>query len=201
MKIKKIAATLGVLTLGVWGSPMVSGDEVRYEDRDGVHQQVTTRMVPRTVSETRYEQHETTVLRERYATDMHEVQRTVQVPITEQHWVPGVQRSLNPFAQPVMTYRLMPVTRWETRLETVRVPVTRREVVPEKQTQHIPVTTQRIVHDQHESRVTVGPSSASGTSTIANNSSVGGSVGGTRLEGDPPRDNNNTSELRGTFSR
>ncbi len=133
-----------------------TADEVNYEVKDGVRYQVTRRVVQRPITETRYEQREYTTYRERYTTNMQETQRTYQVPVTQQQWVPGYQRTWNIFAPPVLSYRLMPVTRWETRTETVRIPTTKRDFIPEKAVQQVPITSQRIVEDEIVSRVAVG---------------------------------------------
>jgi hypothetical protein len=163
-----------LLVAGASMASAVRADEVRYVDgEDGVRYQETTRVSQRPVSETRYEQREYTTYRERFTTDLQESQRTYQVPVTEQQWVPGYQRSLNIFAPPVLTYRLMPVTRWETRTETVRVPITRRDYIPEKQVQQIPIVTQRLAEERHTSRIPVG-TVGGGTPLMATRDAAGG---------------------------
>ena len=72
-------------------------------------------MTQKPISETRYESRQYTTYHPRYTTDYHDSVRTYQVPVTEQQWVLGYQRTLNIFAPPVLSYRLVPVTRWETR--------------------------------------------------------------------------------------
>src|SRR5690606_21904753 len=108
-------------------------------EENGIKYRETTQVMQRPITETKYQPHETSTVSPRYTTDMQETVRTYQVPVTEQQWVPGLQRTWNVFAPPVLSYRLMPVTRWETRTETVRVPVTKVEYVPGKQVQHVPV--------------------------------------------------------------
>ena len=127
------------------------------------------------IHETRYEPRQTTNYRDHYTTEMQEQTRTYQVPVTQQEWVPGYQRTLNPFAPPVLSYRLQAVTRLQTRTEIVRVPVTRRDVLPETVTQHVPVTTQHLVQDVHEHRVAVGVVPGGGTAVASG--SGGGSSG------------------------
>ena len=158
--------------------------DVRYEEQNGVRYQVTRQVSPRVIHDTKYEPRQSTNYRDRYTTEMQEQTRTYQVPITQQQWVPGYQRTWNPFAPPVLSYRLMPVTRLETRTETVRVPIMRRDIVPETVTQHVPVTTQHLVNDVHEHRVAVGVVAgaanvagipADGSSSVANRSGFGSS--------------------------
>jgi len=146
--------------LGAIVAPALRADDVSYVEENGVKYQVTRQVVQRQIPETRYEQREYTTHSERYTTDMQEVQRTYLAPITEQQWVPGYQRTWNVFAPPVLSYRLMPVTRWENRTETVRIPSTRRELIPQRITQQVPVTTTRLAQETHEHRVPVGVSTS-----------------------------------------
>ncbi len=145
--------------------------------------QVITQTTQRPISETQYVPHEYTTMREHYTTEMQESQRVYQVPVTEQQWVPGYQRTLNIFAPPVLSYRLMPVTRWETRSETVRIPVTKRNYVAEKQVQQVPVVNQRLATEVHTHRIAVGPATGNTPLMATRND-----TGGTKLDGDPPRD-------------
>lgn len=181
------------LACGALAASAARGDDVRHEEKDGIKYQVTTQVVQRPVSETRYEQREYTAYRERYTTDMQDSQRTYQVPVTEQQWVPGYQRGWNVFAPPVLTYRLMPVTRWETRSETVRIPVTRKEYIPEKQVQQVPIVTQRLAQEEHVHRVPIGTVGGNAPLVATRNDTLGG----TRLDNDPPRDSSSTSGWRG----
>jgi hypothetical protein len=184
-----------MLVIGTLAAHPLRADDVTYEESNGVRYQVTRQVVPRLHTETHYEPRQYTAYRERYTTEMQEVPRTYQVPVTEQQWVPGYQRSLNIFAPPVLTYRLMPVTRWETRTDTVRVPSTRKDYVPETATQHVPVTTQHLVQEEHTHRVFAGTTgSGTGAGSVASNSggtgasTDGTAVGGLNKVSDPPRD-------------
>ena len=78
------------------------------------------------------QQRDYTYNRQRYTTELQEVQRTYQVPITEYQWKAETHRSWNPFKAPYVAYRLVPQTRWETRSETVKIPVAKVEVGPGK---------------------------------------------------------------------
>ncbi|MGD9724557.1 MAG: hypothetical protein AB7O59_24955 [Pirellulales bacterium] len=172
-----LAATL---LAGMLATPAAHAQDVQYVDgADGIRYQVITQTTQRPINETRYEPR--TTYQERHTTDFQEVQRTYQVPVTEQQWVPGYQRTLNIFAPPVLSYRLLPVTRWETRVETVRVPVTRRDYIP--QTQQVPVVTQRMAPEKVVRHIPVG-TVGDGTLTANRNDAAGGQ----QLESDPPRE-------------
>ncbi len=177
--MKSIRLLIGMAACGLFSSAACA-DDVRYEEQNGIRYQVTRQVSPRVIHETRYEPRQTTNYRDHYTTEMQEQTRTYQVPVTQQEWVPGYQRTLNPFAPPVLSYRLMPVTRLQTRTEIVRVPVTRRDVLPETVTQHVPVTTQHLVQDVHEHRVAVGV--APGGAAVASSSSGGSSSFGNRTD-------------------
>ena len=169
--MRRIRWAASVLALGALASTAALADDVQYETKDGIRYQVTRTVQPRVLHETKLEPYQTTTVREHYTTEMQEQARTYTVPVTQQQWVPGYQRTLNPFAPPVLTYRLMPVTRLETRTEVVRVPVTKRNLIPETSTTHIPVTKQHVVQDVHEHRVAVGVVGGTNTSNIAGGSS------------------------------
>jgi hypothetical protein len=166
----------------------VVADDVRIVEDNGIKYQETTQRVQRLIPETRYEQREYTSYQERYTTDMQEVQRTYQVPVTRQEWVPGYQRTWNVFAPPVLSYRLLNVTRMETKNETVRVPVTKRELIPQKQVQQVPVTTTKLAEETHTHRIAVGTVQGEGGGALM--ADRAGAAGGTKLESDPPRTGN-----------
>jgi len=52
---------------------------------------------------------------------------------------------------------MVPFTRWERRTQTVQVPITQREMVPEKRSVQVPVTRQVIEEQEVITRVAVGP--------------------------------------------
>ena len=120
-----------------------------------------------------------------YTTDMHDSVRTYQVPVTEQQWVPGYQRTWNIFAPPVLSYRLLPVTRWETRTETVRVPITKREYIPEKQVQQVPITNTRLAEEKIVRRVPIG-TVGNGTAVARNESTAAPATSDANGGLDPP---------------
>jgi hypothetical protein len=175
-------STFVVLSWAALAAPTLLAQEVRTFEDNGIRYQETTQVIQRLIPETRYEQRENTVYRQRFTTEMQESVRTYQVPVTEQQWVPGYQRTWNILKPPVLSYRLMPVTRWETRTETVRIPITKREYIPERQVQQVPITNTRLAEERIVRRVPIG-SVNNGTPIVANRTD---SIGGTNLDGDPP---------------
>lgn len=166
--IHRTSAALAVATLAALVSPAVA-QNVQVVEENGIQYRVTTHVTQKAIPETKWVPSETTQVSPRYTTEMQDSVRTYQVPVTEQQWVPGYQRTWNLFAPPVLSYRLMPVTRWETRTETVKVPVTKVDYVPYKQVQHIPVTNTRIANETHVSRVAIGiaPGASGGTAVAS----------------------------------
>jgi hypothetical protein len=185
-RAKWISALLLVAAL----APNAKADEVEYFEKDGIRYQRIRQVTQRPITDVRYEPRESTYYRERYTTDMHDSQRTVQVPVVEQQWVPGLQRSWNIFAPPTLSYRLMPVTRWETRVETVRTPIVRREVIPEKQTVQVPVYNTRYAQEETVRHVAIG-TVGSGTASVARSEPAPT----TSLDNDQPREE--SSDWRG----
>ncbi len=189
----QIRLAVGVLITSLTVASSLVADDVRTFEENGIKYQETTQTVQRLIPETRYEQREYTNYQPRYTTDMQEVPRTYQVAVTRQEWVPGYQRTWNVFAPPVLSYRLIPVTRLETRSETVRVPVTKQEWIPQKQVQQVPVTNTKLAEEKHVHRVAVGTVQGEGGGALVANRADG--TGGTKLESDPPR--TGPSEWRG----
>ncbi len=181
------------LALGALVTASLRADEVEYFDQNGVRYQKIRQVTQKPISETRYESRQYTTYQPRYTTDLQESVRTYQVPVTEQQWVPGYQRTLNIFAPPVLSYRLVPVTRWETRTETVRVPITRQDYVAQQRVEQIPITTQRLAQETHEHVIPIGPS-GSGAPLVANSNSASG---GTRLDNSQPASSNNEGVWNG----
>jgi hypothetical protein len=167
-------------------------DDVKYVEKDGITYQETRRVIRRPIAETRLEQREQTIYRDKYSTDFQPSERRYLAPITEYQWQPEWVNPWNPFAAAYVTYRWVPVTRWVERSETVRIPITRKDVVPEKITTNVPVTTQRFAEDEYVTRVAVGsrPQSSPGSTSGDDDSVVASrnTLGGVRkLDSDPPR--------------
>ncbi|MCA9246962.1 MAG: hypothetical protein KDA42_07605 [Planctomycetales bacterium] len=184
MKKRNFLAALALLSL--LSPSMLSADEVRYFEQDGLTYKETRRLVQRPVNEIQYEQREQTVYREQLHTDLVETSRTYHHPVTEYRWVTVLKGRWNPLVQPYFTQQLMPVQTWQPREHIIRTPVQRRELIPETRTVQVPVSKQRVAQEEMISRVVVGPASgASSVAGVANGSTPVGGVA--RMENDPPR--------------
>jgi hypothetical protein len=183
----------GILAMSLLAAN-ISAQDVKYVEENGVTYQETRRVIQRPIMETKMVPQEQTRYRTQYRTELQPSQRHYNVPITEYRWEPEWVGRWNPFATPYVTYRWKPVTRWEPRTETVQIPYTRTEVIPEKVTTNVPVTTPRYVNEEHFSRVPVsartqgvGPSDPfdKEESGVASRETIGGVR---RLDSDPPRE-------------
>ncbi|WP_146429831.1 hypothetical protein [Blastopirellula retiformator] len=188
LKRENIALTLAFL-LGLLIAYEVRAQQANYVQENGITYREVVNSVKRPVVETKMQEHTEQVYVERFTTDMHESQRTVSVPVTEYRWEAYTPISINIFAPPRVAYRWVPVTRWEQRVETVRTPVTRRDLVPETRTVSRPVTTTRMVEDKVISRVAVSttPGTSNGASNVAAAPIESQRVGGLGMPSDPPR--------------
>jgi hypothetical protein len=217
MNMARYFLSIAGVTLLAPSAGRAIADDVKYLDEDGITYRETTQTSQRPVPQTTMQQRDYTYYRERYTTELQEVQRTYQVPITEYQWKPETHRTWNPFSPPYVAYRLVPQTRWETKSETVKIPVAKREVVPEKITQQVPVTTHRIAQEKVVTRVAIGPSAShttgaatmaagsGGVSTMATSTATGAGgdqLGGlSKLDNDPPKQSPDWKESDGTARR
>lgn len=154
----------------------------------------TRQKIMRPVQQTQYEERERTVYREEVTTAVEETQRVVHVPVTEYRWEAKWHGRWNPFSQPYIGYHLVPRTTWEPRTETVRTPVTHRNLIPQQVVTRIPVTTRQLVEEEVIRRTAVatpptGTRTASdpfngGESRVARRPTIGGI---SELPSDPPR--------------
>jgi hypothetical protein len=142
-------------------------DEVRYYEQNGVTYQETRRRVSRPLVQTALTTQQQTVYRQQLSTEYRDVQRTYYVPITENRVQTYWQRRINPFAPPYLAQKVVPVTRWELRGDTVRVPYTRTDCVPQVVTVQVPTSTQTMVEDEIITRVAVGVPQAPATFVAA----------------------------------
>jgi hypothetical protein len=182
----------------------LSAEEVREYDQNGLRYRETKRIVPRPVYDTEWVEQTREVHKPTFSTESQPTTRTVYVPITEYRTQPVLQGRWNPFIEPYYEYRLVPVTRWEVKQETVNVPIVRQQNVTEKQTVKVPVTKLRYENEEYIRREIVGratgqpaigPGASSPAATTAAREnrttrvdvSSGGSIGGKSLQGDPPR--------------
>lgn len=132
-------------------------DEVRDYEENGVTYREVRRKVKEPVTEIHcVEQQQTTGYREQVNVQLCDQPRSYVVPVTEYRWESHWRGRFNPFIQPYLEQRLVPYTRWETRVETVKVPVTSRQLLPVTTTVRVPVTTQKLVErDVVVSRVAI----------------------------------------------
>jgi len=163
-----------------------NAQEVRYyQDPNTGHTiRETNTSVHRQMPVTQLQPSSRTVLRGQWRTDTHDVVRTYSVPITDYRTETYWQNRFNPFVQPTLATRTVPYTRYETRTEVTKVPVSRYETVPTTETVHVPVTTWHTVQDNHVQRVVVAPAGTNG-SQVVTATPAGSTIGGmARL--DPP---------------
>ncbi|MDX1965337.1 MAG: hypothetical protein SFX18_19480 [Pirellulales bacterium] len=132
-----------------------NGVQVREWTENGVTLRETRQVLKRPVWETKYEDQPVTAYREELKTEYQTVMRQYQVPITE--WVPEqyMVNRWNPFATPYMQQRYVPRTRYEWRQEPQQIPITRRNWVPQQQTQKVAKWVQREVEEEVIRRVAI----------------------------------------------
>jgi len=197
MLISTRRGTAAVLALvcGLYAGK-TTGQEVKYEERNGVRYQVTRRVQTRQVPVTQMENREQTVYAQQLTTNTLNQQQLYCVPKTSYQWDSRLRGRWNPFATPYWTYNLRPVTTWNTQVANVQIPVNQVAWVPQTKTVQVPVTTYRTAEEVIETRVAMndvprntGLANArplsSPSATIAARSST--PLGGVALENDPPR--------------
>jgi hypothetical protein len=155
-----LALSAAALAFGV---ERIEAQDVKYYEENGKTIRETRHVTQQPVTQLKTEAREHTYYRTVYNTEYQDHDRTVQVPITEYHWEPTLENRWNPFSQPYWTYKLVPKTRWEARVEKVKVPVSKAQVVPEKITHHVMVPTQEIQTQEVITRVAVHQPPAGGT--------------------------------------
>lgn len=178
------SSTLTLLLITLNAATAAWAQEVRYTE-DGYRE--TRRIVRHPVTDVVQQDVPRTVYREQARTELQDVHRVYQVPITEYRRESYWRGRWNPFVQPYLAERIVPYTRWESRAETVKVPITTRQLVAETQIDKVPVVTYRYVDEEIISRVPVTNQSATSTYSSAPTTS-GTAIGGVaKLENDPPR--------------
>ena len=195
MAIRRLVAA--ALFAAFVGAGSIRADEVRYYENNGVTWRETRRTVEDRVPVSRMEERTETVYREEFATEMRATPRTSRTPVTEYRWEAFWVGRWNPLAQPYPAYRYVPHTRWETRTETVQVPVNTRRLVPETRVVRGPVGGFQTVQREVVSRVPMGgsrtfvagtlaagPMTPVQTPAVAQRPEIGGI---SRMESDPPR--------------
>jgi hypothetical protein len=154
---------------------------------NGPQYKVTTRTERKPVTDVRYEDRKTTVYREEVSTDTRDIERVVQVPVTEYEWQPYWVNRWNPFATPYIAYRLVPRTRLELRSETVRTPYTSSRLIPVERTERVPIITHRMADVQVTERwADSTPSSGLPAAPGSRTADTRSETGGRQLSSDPP---------------
>ncbi len=179
--------------------PLAGAQDVRYyqDPNTGHTYRQTTSTVQRQMPVTQLQASTRNVLRGQWRTDTQDVVRTYSVPVTEYRVESYWKGRYNPFVQPTLAQRTVPTTRWETRTEVVKVPVTRYETVPTTETVHVPVTTWHTVQDQIVHHQVVTPGTVN-TAVVA--TSNGSSVGGVARLDNPPSLSGSTSSSDSSFT-
>jgi hypothetical protein len=159
-----------------------SGDEVRVFEQNGIVYRESRQVTPIGIAPPKLEPRQRTIYRERYTTELKEITRTVQTPVTQYQMTPVVERSLNPFATPYVAYRMLPTTHWVAQQQVVKIPVTRKEIVPDTITELVPVP--RTSQSSQPTQPGEPSRPLNPVPTIAQRTNVGGV---SKLESDPPR--------------
>jgi hypothetical protein len=122
--------------------------QVKTYVKDGY--QVTETTNKTIIQEVQYENQKQTVPVQKIETEYQPMVRTYQVPVTE--WVaePHVVNRWNPFATPYVQYQYVQRTRWETKQDTVQVPMLKHKWVNDERTVQVP----KIVQKEREEIVT-----------------------------------------------
>jgi hypothetical protein len=185
---------MGVMLTSVAGAV---ADEVRYYDKDGLTYRESRRVINRPIMETRYQDCPRTIYRQHLRTEMSDMVRHYQVPVTEYRWESHWRGRYNPFVQPYLAQRLVGRTYWENRTEIVQVPLSRTEIVPETTTVRLPVSSPRMVEEEVTTRVVVGSSRSSDPFAAGGVQEPERFGGIANLDKDPPRRSSAASNKSG----
>ncbi len=183
-----LSALFAMLALG----QISWAQEVQTDPQTGVQYQITGRQVSqRIVPETHLEQRPYTVYTERLSTEYQPQYHTSYSPVTEYSWEPYMANRWNPFSQPTVAYHYVPHTRWDMRTEETQIPLTRHDFVPEQRTQTVAVSTQRVVNEEHITRVAMSGGNSNDPFASRTASTSGTPIGGVAtLQQDPPKQGN-----------
>ena len=181
---QKMKIACGCLLL-LNGSALLA-DERTYVGPDGVTYKETTQKVYTTVPVTEMRQQSQTVYKQQLSTQLQPQTRFVCTPVTEYRWVSRLRGRWNPFVSPYWTHQLEPTTRWEQAAQTVHVPVSQLQWVPETRTVSTPVTTYRQAEQQVTTKVALG--GRSGVGTQPGTAVAARPIGGSQMQSDPPRE-------------
>jgi hypothetical protein len=196
MRGKSLKLAFGLI---VAASATARADDVRYYQENGVTYRESRYTIGHPVVETHLQPQQHTIYSQVPSSTTRDVVHTYHTPVTEYHSETYLKGRWNPFVKPYMAERIKPVTNWQMRTEVVKVPVQQQVLVPQTVTVHVPVTTHRVVNEEHISRVAVGGQGVPSLSPGSNPTAVAGSIppaqpagaitvgGVSNLEQDPPR--------------
>jgi len=195
--VTRRGAIAALVLVSGWCVASAQGQDVRYEERNGVRYQVTTRVQQRQVPVTTMQNQQQTVYAQQLQTNTMSHQQLYAVPKTSYQWNSRLHGRWNPFVTPYWTYNLRPVTTWSTQVANVQIPVNQVAWVPQTKTVQVPVTAYRTVEEKVETTMAMNDVPSTNTSlanarplsrpsaTIATRPST--SLGGVALQNDPPR--------------
>jgi len=183
LAIKPFAISLVLSVISLTVGSVIAQENVRYYEKDGLTYRESREVVQRPLVQTELQPRERVTYREQYSTTIEPQARTVYTPVTTYQWQARWRDVLNPFRPATMAYQLVPQTQWQAHVEHVDTPVSRREVIPQREIVDVPVTTQRFVDEEVIRRTVVNSQPGNGTA-VARREVVGGV---SRLENDPPR--------------
>lgn len=139
---------------------VVSGQDRRLVERDGLMYEEYTTTVRQPIAETQLVSQQQTVYEPKLITELRNVPVTRWQLVTTNQWQERVENPLGIRGPRQTVGQWAPTTRWEQRTEYVRQPVTYRASVPEIRTVQLPMRTMRFVEKQETQRVLVGPAAA-----------------------------------------
>jgi hypothetical protein len=193
MRVARFTNCVVLGTLACIAASSAASGQVREYVENGVAYRETTEVVRKPVSTTTWQEKRETVLVDRVTTQLQETDRNVLVPTVTYQWQPKVHGAWNPFTPKHVAYHMVPVTSWEVQQQTVRTPVTYREMIPEERIVRTPQRSMDFVEETVTRRVAINDStgepltlSQTGGTTIARRPESYGGV--MRMKSDLPRE-------------
>lgn len=146
LKVACAIITTTLLTI----EPLQGADPAGYytDPATGIVYRQVTKTVERPVMETKVETQEQTILRPQTVTESKPEARTVFMPVTTYQWEPRLEGRWNPFRQPTVAYRHVPITHWQAEQQVVNRYQTRTEWIAEKRSVDVPKSLVRIEREQ-----------------------------------------------------
>lgn len=155
MRLALAIALATSLAASTWGS--LAADEFRYFQQNGVtyRDRVVTQRVA--IPETQYQDRQETVYNAQHLPAMRTETRTTYVPVT-QYALESRTYGVWPFRQPQTVPQWVPRTQWVPQIQTVQIPVQRKQMLPETRTVRAAQTTMRYIDQPRVvERVVMGP--------------------------------------------